>query len=235
MKKIVILNIFVAMVFEASCQFSFGIGLQKDVAFSSSTPILLLNDSVFFGTRDTRSIWDSSGDPDLSIYANFVLFENERYSVEASFRYFKRYTNTYVGKEKRFGNGNFIAWHTASIVNGSFLFPIKASFKPFQRWKLSAGVGPAIHFRRKLYSLDLDRDTELNEPYVQIQKSHRPFTFNYEMAIEYLLTNRLSVIINQSGSIGEITRSFKSYGNTYKLPLKWKSIGFTIAYRTLEK
>jgi len=235
MQSILVFLSFILISWEGVCQFSFGLGLQKEVAFSSTTPVLELNDSVFVGTGNSRNIWDSSNDPDLSFYANYIMLKNERYYVEATFRYYKRYTNTYVGKEKPFGNGSILVWHSAPIITGSLLFPVKAGFKPFKRWKLSAGVGPAVHFRRKPFSLDLDRDTELNEPYVQIQKSHRKFTFNYEVAIEYLLTNRLSVLFNQSGSIGKVTRPFESYGTAYELPLKWKSIGLTIAYRTLEK
>lgn len=191
--------------------------------------IKYLNDTVFvFPTALGSAATTDPTDTQLHIYVSTRIVEGDMYFLEIGLRYYRRYSSLHVGKNQPEG---YRIQHLSPVIASTFLFPVKAGVKPFKRLQFSSGISPGLHLRRKGFSLDSDRDWELNEPYLAVQGIHRTITFNYEASVEYLISKRISLLVAQQGSIGQISRPFQSHGNTYTVPLKWKSLGFSLMYQ----
>lgn len=142
-------------------------------------------------------------------------------------RYYRRYSSIVVGKNSTDGFG---VSNTLPAISSTLLIPVKGGIQPFRKLSFAGGISPGLHLRKKGFSLDLTRDQELNEPSLAVQSIHRNLTLNYEISAEYLISKRISLMVAQQDSLGQISRPFKSYGNECNVPLKWKSLGFSLMY-----
>jgi len=210
-------------------RWSAGIGLMSDVTYSPDLQVLVINDSVFIhatraGAAYLNKPFQESG---IQLQLNYLLYEKGSFLLESTLMYHKRYSELQLRKIK---NG-FLTNHLLPVINASFVFQIRAGFRPFKKWKISVGLGPSFHFRSPTISGIISNNPDLKEPYEQAQSIHKRLAFNYSVAVDYLLSDRLAITIGQQASIGSVTKSFEISGTKYNYPLKWQSIGIALLYK----
>lgn len=227
--KVATMKLILTIVILALSSFSYcqtlgvGYGVRQDNnAFLISH--ISLNDSVTI----TKPLLDYDG------LRPFVL---TTYQKEIRNKTFVHFSALFMKKFTTFQFHRFVssAMFTVSkfpfIISRTLILSGGMGTKITRRIEIVAGLGAAFHFNRHPLIFDFTDTPDLNEAVNQIQKIHKKITFNYSFQIEYNIFSDFFLGITKNGSLGEVTNELHTAGKSYRIPVKWESIGLFVSYK----
>ena len=207
-----------------------GTGFFFNETYSSGRGVTVIHDSTFLLSKSGRSSWEAltqDDDVNLALFIEKTIIKKVNYEISSSITYFKRYMDIKI----RYFERNFPLTGSIPVSNATFISQLSFGFIPYDRLKISTGLGIGLHFKKVVSEGDFTINPIIRQTYEDAQHIGRFITFNYQLKMSYDISERIETALFYYQSMGRIDRKIEINGSSYELPLQWQALGISVAYK----